>query len=452
MAITQKQQGNKRKILMAALGVITSVAVLGSAGFAWYTLSTNPEISGMSFTLGSDEGLWISKDGEEFYKHVDISDKMAGDMKVLRPVSTFDGLNWYVCDYEASSGNIVEDEFFLKQWCISEEHGTLPAHDHCDNGGFYAYTDIWVKTTKDVANVRLAIPDLDERYEEELTSGCYVLSYYTAEDKDGNKSIKLMQEGPETCARVGFMVFDPTTGDEEPVILQGNEDARDKIKDTGFTKDYNFFIYEPNADTRSELDKQSDRYLTDIYVSKLRVKDQSYFTGGSFTYAESNGMYLQTYPIKQTVAHDPDTADLTDERGILEKADPALFPADHLIIQRGVKWNEAAIKEQVPSMGFTDSPVDLLNSLMRNIFTLRDETSGRFVNSPSGLYTQANTYSPTTLSGDNASSATSQIMFQLQQGEIRQIRLFFWIEGQDIDCWNDVAGLEFLTRIEFATQ
>ncbi len=451
------QLNSGKRLLMAAIGAVTSIAVLGAASYAWFTLSTNPEIKGMEFSVASDEGLWISKDGQEFFKHVDISSEMAAGMNVLRPVSTIDGLHWYVCDYNVSTGNIVEDQFFLKEWCTSETHDE-EEHTHCDNGGFYAYTDVWVKTNKDTANVRLAIPNLDERYEEETTSGCFVLSYDVAEDEDGNQSIKIMQKGPETCARVGMMVFDPTT-EENPVVVDKTEDPLSKAEDLGLSSgnesNPKFFIYEPNADMRSQLDKQSDRYLTDIYVSKLNIKDFTSAGGQAFRYSESDGKYLQTYPIKHKAALEENEA-VTDERGTLESAAPAMFPAGNLIVQRAATWNLETIEED----GINSAPIDLMNTLMQNRYINR----GRFVtteNIQNALYmnktamsdiTKNNDFSPVLLDGNNAGSATSHVLFDLKKGEVRQIRLYFWIEGQDVDCWNDVAGMNFLARIEFATE
>ncbi len=433
--------------------MVTSLAVLTTAGFAWYTLSTNPEISGMQVTLEGDRNIWISKNGADFFRHIDISAEMSSEMSTLRPVSTYDGLNWYVCDYHSSSGNIIEDEFFLKDWCISEEHGT-EGHTHCDNGGFFAYTDIWITTKAGSAKIRLSIPDSDERYGEEETSGCYVLSYDYSVDKEGVKTIKLMSRGPETCARVGFMVFDATSGEEDPVVLGKTENLAEKLKEEGFNKGYDFFIYEPNADVRSELNKQDSRYLTDIYVSQLRIK-KLMIGDTAFDYPASNGSYMQTFPIKQAEAQTLEDTE-EDSRGTLQQAAPALFPASKLIVQKAAAWNSAKVSE-MEEKTFTeaDNAVDLLNELMQNDCITR----GRFANEntvQNALYNGANTYFPTALDSTpdtgNAASPTSQHMFTLKAGEIRQIRLFFWIEGQDIDCWNDVAGMNFLTRIEFAAE
>ncbi len=424
----KKSLGMMRKLLVSLVGMVASASVLVTAGFAWYTLSTNPEISQMQVTLGASEDIWISKDGTNFYKHVDISDTMSENMNVLRPVSTIDGLTWYVCDYNPATGNIVEDQFFRKQWCIDENH-RQEGHTHCDNGGFYAYTDIWLKSTKNGAQIRLSIADTNENYNAEKISGSFVMSYAY----DGS-TVTLIENGPETCVRIGMMIMSPTD-EQNAIVLGPTEDA--KVE----KPEHTFFIYEPNADVRSLLDKQDDRYLTDIYIANLNIKEHT-----DIDYDLSNGQYLQTYPIQQG-ENVVESTEFVDSRGILEAASSAVFPTERLIVQRAMKWDKKKIEEE----GLLAQSSFQLTDLLQNKYILRDDkVSGRFVALNSLYSGEKDKYQPVDMEGLQALPA-SQPLCTLDDGKICQIRLFFWIEGQDLDCWNDVAGINFLARLEFAT-
>ncbi len=50
---------------------------------------------------------------------------------------------------------------------------------------------------------------------------------------------------------------------------------------------------------------------------------------------------------------------------------------------------------------------------------------------------------------ENGQSGSIQL-FRLEQG-ITKVRMYIWVEGQDVDCENAVSGTSFLTRLNFTT-
>ncbi len=530
---------SKGKLVMAVSSVLTSVVVLGMASFAWMTMSTKPEAKGMQFLVGADDATLISTDSKNFYSVVDLSETFNTEISELKPVSTIDGLNWFVCDY-TNKGDVVEDKFVLLNWCKDSNHYKVGAtHNHCDNG-FYAYTDIWVKTDADKAAIRLSVPH-DERFtnsqlnhkDYEESSGSYVLSfdYVELEGKNDkgetvtNKGVKVLRQGPETCARVGMLIYPPVDSEDENykpvdenypnVVLKETQDPREIWDEENPENNPVFYIYEPNADSRSELDKQDKEYKTDTYISGLDMQSQSVTTGDKVVesggmpegfYRGSEGKYIPTYPIMAKEESEPEpepelepepepvdgeepnpdvtpspspTAKPHPTGGKVIEAGPAVFPPERLIVQTSTTWNEMTIDEEAsaeataetnPKLSYVDNMkylkvneklTELIDNLMLNKFInlggfySEDLIKTKFYKEENQLQHVTGGNQDYILEGIDyrtiEEDSASQVIFELERDEVRQIRLYFWIEGQDVDCWNDVSGMNFLVRLEFAT-
>lgn len=487
-----KRRNNHAKLNMTMIALVVSIIVLVMATFAWFVLSTNPEIKGMNFHVKAEQAIQVSQDGKNYSYSEDLSDQF-DNVGALVPASTVDGLNWFVCKYDMN-GNVLQgqDDTFGTQFqymrfpsggnvgvsADSAESGntedgtsTQDADASGDEGTtdtekekcYYIYTDIWLKTTEENGTeVYLSIPSNSADYVQDSTEdnhyGSYVMSYHVSEteDENGNKAqtIQLTEGGSETCARVGFQVLGES----------GNE-----IKESAVTTN-DFYIYEPNADRRSEADKTSDEYNADKYVAGFTAKD--FFNNG---FSGADGSYIPTFPIKvnsdtakklQTaltdITNDSDKKyDETvkgwnlDGEGKVEKSykgydgNISVFPADHLLAQRSSTWKQESDNDSQRTLTGKNFDSTMIGSMGRFL-----ETSQLYANLGLNNKTLSNGNSDYSLvnseglEGMQRVQSTGPIVTLTKDTPVK-VRLFFWIEGQDVDCWNDIADTDFLVNLEF---
>ena len=489
-----KRRNNHSKLNMTMIALVVSIIVLVMATFAWFVLSTTPEIKGMNFHVKAEQAIQVSQDGKNFSYSEDLSDKF-NDVGALVPASTVDGLNWFVCKYDMS-GNVLQgqDDTFGTQFQYMRfpNGGNVPnstnsgktedntsAQDANVSGSeetankdtkqcYYIYTDIWLKTMDEKGvDVYLSVPNDVSDYKQEDTEnthyGSYVMSYHTNKttttdtdttngENGQDASIQLVQGGSETCARVGFQV------------LGTEKDA--EIKSSSVTTDQ-FYIYEPNADRRSEADKTSEEYNADQYVAGFKAK--VFFQNGGSTGA--NGSYIPTYPIK---LNDNDEVKDSNENILSDssfnqvaKALPStdydntvrkwsidgqgkndtigykgydgsisIFPSKQLIAQKSSTWknNNTVTAKSLDST--------MLGSMGKFL-----ETSALYDNNKK-LGNTSSDYTCVEVENMNRDSSSVSIT-TLEKNKPVKVRLFFWIEGQDVDCWNDIADTDFLVNLEF---
>lgn len=491
-----RKKNNRSKLNMAMIALVVSLVVLIMAAFAWYTLSTNPEIKGMSFRVNAEQAVLVSQDGKSFSNSEDLS-KQFKNVGALVPSSTVDGLNWFVCKYDMN-GNVLQDQdnTFGTQFQYlrfpnggnegvktdgtsgdgtatqADTDGTAVQEQQC----YYIYTDIWLKTEQDQAKVYLSIPNNASDYKQDNTEnshyGSYVMSYHVNETEDASgkktKQIQLTEGGSETSARVGFLVMQQGTDG-----AQANENPEYTDVTTN-----NFYIYEPNADRRSEVDKSSGDYDADQYVAGFTARDYSISTGSnSIQYGNANGYYIPTYPI---AVRENDVADnassynrigtalgsITDKSKYEEivknwnsngqGADGnykgydgtiSVFPADHLLAQKSSTWKRENEKSSTQNNEITTQK---FNSTMIG-------SMGAFLPILNNVYPTTATLKNTNADYGTALDTTNTVcnlrssvpLVTLTRNKPVKVRLYFWLEGQDVDCWNDIADTDFLVNLEF---
>ena len=170
------------------------------------------------------------------------------------------------------------------------------------------------------------------------------------------------------------------------------------------TYETKFIIYEPNADQRSGTGKAEGG----TYVHG--------YTFDSATYLDGN--YIVTKPIG--VEADGKTGKVT-----------SLAPGQ-LIIQKTSDWNEEAANEALQAG--------------KRLSSNEVNTLGRFV-SPQEIYGKNASVVST---GTVTETIASNVILTLKQDDPVKIRMFIWLEGQDVDCWNDISAGSFIVNLELA--
>jgi len=420
-----------------ALALTLSVSVLIMSSYAWMVLSSNPAATGIQVIIGGGNTILIAPNvvtDEGYNIPGNFSDKMnfsgygmeesygyLSSLAGLTPVSTSNGREWFV------SGNKV-DMFY--------ENANLPKYVEDENGnqvlnqkvgeGNYIYLDFWVVSPSGDYDLRISTGDGTS------DGGSFVVDLpepkiETAED--GTVARTLFQEEGKSAAasvRIGFLA-NPIMLEEEMQAYVNSSYNDDRFKSLrGFYREPNsgnfeidsekFTIYEPNGDYHP-LD------------------------------AELDGSYVQTKPLMLSggeISENPDIWDhLTvqlksdwEENGLIEQKFQAA------VLQYGSDWSER-------------SPAELsalfYGRYLGGQFSTYVE-KGQFITKTSTLADAVNTANgAAVISGLGKSGATEDVVIiELEQNVPQRIRMFIWLEGQDIDCPASANSARFAVNIELA--
>lgn len=214
------------KITAAVLLVLAAASLVGAATYAWHILSVAPEAGGMQITIGAAKVIQVAPDMAADGSHapgtfgdtLDITKDANYDylngLAGLTPVSTADGVHWYLPQYGDAADGTEGPTAFTEDKELA--HANVTDETAAQEGSYY-YMDFWVSAPEDF-NLRLAAGDSKSAGSYALTlplpqksgEGVWALSY----DDAGLAAQK--------CLRLGFL-----TG------LDGGEES--------------FLIYEPNG-------------------------------------------------------------------------------------------------------------------------------------------------------------------------------------------------------------
>lgn len=215
------------KITAAVLLVLAAASLVGAATYAWHILSVAPEAGGMQITIGAAKVIQVAPDVAADGSHapgtfgdtLDITKDANYDylngLAGLTPVSTADGVHWYLPQYGNAADGTEGPTTFTEEKDLA--HANLPAEQAAAaQEGSYYYMDFWVSAPEDF-NLRLAAGD-------SKSAGSYALTLPLPQ-KSGESVWALDYNAglaAQKCLRLGFL-----TG------LDGGEES--------------FLIYEPNG-------------------------------------------------------------------------------------------------------------------------------------------------------------------------------------------------------------
>lgn len=415
------------KILASALLIVLSLSMLVMVTFAWYVMSTAPEVSGMQIKIGSDT-IRVAPDckdesGQHHYPGAFQGVLETGTKAIpedfwgLIPVSTADGKHWFSATYESlENGGDQKTDEYLEDTTLSSANLTARPK----SGGNYLYLDFWVVAPKDY-DLRVSTATRGSGQ-----SGSYVKVFPQVKmDAARNYSLDETQRQAESSLRIGFLVNeDPAevdryknskTYDTAYKILKGVYQEQGKELPTSQTS---FTIYEPNCDWHADT--------------------------------ESNGHYNQTLPLAWKDG----------------KVKPVTLESvqTKLAAQTSATWTQAddgtqtklaqALQTALLEAKTTDRSVTngqsageyLLNQYLKGQLS-GYITSGQFVKSTSDLRDGVR------LDKENiekSGAADDAVIVSLKKNVPQRIRMFVWLEGRDIDCTNEAALKTLLLNLELA--
>lgn len=437
------------RLIASSLLSVVSITMMVTATYAWVTLAGSPALVGVQINIGGDNTIMMAPDIQTtvdgqvvhypgvFQKAVDIMNEKSyaylKDLSGLSPVSTADGIHWFIPEMDENGVLRISslDDFVMDD--------TLQyANVTNDSAGGYAYVDFWVVSPMDNCTLRISIGDDGE--------GSYLIQLPEIVKDDTKASgYTLSQESGTiaSCARVGFLISEDGVSEnaamEHYAESEDYNDAYHSLKgiyqepgSTAKAEDYRFIIYEPNGTTHA------NEGLAYIQTTDGLVMETC-----------EEGSYVVTNPM----GYENGKVVLKNIKDILQ-------------VQTENTWHHAAegetILKQLLQASLAGKDVSTWNrdDFMKYFY-------GKYLNSQYSQYITPGPFFAETFSlyysGNLKKTSAEQVstlaldntvysakLVKLERNVPQRIRMYVWLEGQDVDCTSGAALEYFTLGIELA--
>lgn len=419
------------KIACTAAALLCAMAMIVMSSYAWLTASTSPVAEGIQVAVGGGSTILLAPDlvnnegvhyPGAFGATLRLDDLLDADAHSgLTPVSTADGLNWYLPVYyteddpevravTAKAGDLKPYDQFLCDETLT--HANLSADDESAAEGSYLYADFWVVSPGSRYELRVSTSN------DASGAGSYVVDMPQVVETEDGFAMQTPEYPASESLRVGFLVnqnaaansavaYTANGGDQRYTTLRGDYQKAGEQVQPAFS--YNtFHIYEPNGSSHSELGE----------------------TG-----------YIVTYPL-----------------GRNDTSVTGIPVGSWLSVQMASRWENVVndvFKASVQQAGDTATAADVQARLYKTLAGRSDYVNkGQFIQNTGKLYEnmgQNDTVSRDTLGQlAKAGANESNSIVTLERNVPQRIRMFIWLEGQDADCVSGASVSGFAMRIELA--
>lgn len=419
------------KIACTAAALLCAMAMIVMSSYAWLTASTSPVAEGIQVAVGGGSTILLAPDlvnnegvhyPGAFGATLRLDDLLDADAHSgLMPVSTADGLNWYLPVYyteddpevraeTAKAGDLKPYDQFLCDETLT--YANLAAGDEKAAEGSYLYVDFWVVSPGSRYELRVSTSN------DASGAGSYVVDLPQVVETEDGFAMQTPEYPASESLRVGFLVNQNAAADSAAAYAANGGDQRyttlmggyqEKGKPTSPLYSYNtFHIYEPNGSSHSTLGE----------------------TG-----------YIATYPL-----------------GRNDTSVTGIPVGSWLSVQMASRWENVVndvFKASVQQAGDTATAADVQARLYKNLAGRSDYVNkGQFIQNTGKLYEnlgQNDTVLQATLEQmAKAGANESNSIVTLERNVPQRIRMFIWLEGQDADCVSGASVSGFAMRIELA--
>ena len=419
------------KIACTAAALLCAMAMIVMSSYAWLTASTSPVAEGIQVAVGGGSTILLAPDlMNDAGKHypgafgatLRLDDLLnTGAYSGLTPVSTADGLNWYLPAYyteddlevqagTAKAGDLKPYDQFLCDETLT--YANLPVDDERAAKGSYLYADFWVVSPGSRYELRVSTSN------DASGAGSYVVDLPQVVETKDSFAMQTPEYPASESLRVGFLVnqnaaaesaaaYTANGGDQRYTKLMGDyQKAGEQVQPASYNT---FHIYEPN--------------------------------GSSHTAQRETG-YIATYPL-----------------GRNDTSVTGIPVGGRLSVQMASQWEENTVKDlftaSVQQAGDTATAADVQARLYKNLAGRSDYVNkGQFIQNTGKLYEnlgQDHTVLRDTLEQmAKAGANESNSIVTLERNVPQRIRMFIWLEGQDADCVSGASVSGFAMRIELA--
>lgn len=434
------------KMLLTLTALLVSTVLVVSVSYAWMVLSNNPVAEGIQITIGGGNTILIAPDQThtsygkvyhypgEFDGTLNFSESGSYDylseISGLTPVSTADGINWFLPTYydlmdpEVQNGTVLSgtmksvDKFILDKTLsyanLDSSEGKLAAY------GSYVYVDFWVVSPGDDYTLRVSTGD--------DFGGSYVIGLPQAVEAGEGYTLAADSGNTAASVRVGLLA------------------------DSEYITDDTMWYYQNSSSFSPQYSRLRGSYTEPGSDTETRGRFTVYEPNGDVhpTNAGSDGKYLITRPL-----------------GLVDGAVTAVNIADRLTVQTENSWaaaqtGEGTQLEQRFQTALFEPSFDNLSvtEITQKFYSdylgssvMPYVSAGWFVKNTQNLYANESSGSvdASFLSDEYTAGATDDVFIvQLEKNVPQRIRMFIWLEGQDADCVNSAEASSVAVRIELA--
>lgn len=414
----KNEQKNKRKSISYLVFVIALTAILlVMSTYAWFSTQRDVTITGLTGEVKVAEGLEISLDAENWGQTIDLADAnltettgktynaYTGNINhkpednILAPVSTT-GFQYYTSTAVGETNRGQELQFYSGEatstevkniTAVNETNTTLKDYQ-AGYPGYYAF-DVFLRN-----NSRTADADATDALQITKDSLCQILQTANADTNTKNEAT-----GLQNGMRVAFALYNGkgSTTDSAATIIGATTGSTATIK--------NVAIWEPNANyhvayTQSYFSRKTPQIIvTPSMITDLGTLNESatapYYTLDAITGDTTNkilrlgtqGVY-NTYALNSTSAENPGNV-LTD------------------VYNHTVDTTKVTLQKTLKTkLKFADNNATKPENY--NIVTTNYQDRQLIV----------------------ADAATANTNFAIPANATVRVRIYVWLEGQDVDC------------------
>lgn len=425
-----------KNLYVSVILMIVSLSLMVTVSFAWLTLSNSPVIDNIKVVIGGDNTIKIAQNIEsevdgKLVNYPGVFQKASSldvdDNYLLSPVSTADGVNWFVLKDEMKTSEKMVSS--LEDFVLDADY----SYANTENGG-YVFLDFWVVSAIDNCVLRVASGD-----EENDETGSYAVQLPSSVENYTNDTGYNLDDSYKSLSsslRVGFLVNEDQVDENSVMNTYMNSLHYDKQYKSlrgvyESNTNYSFLIYEPNGLSHSNEGKSA--LLTNEGIEYVECND---------------GEYHITRPIGLDSNGEPNFVDIADKLIVQTE--------NYWKYQDGVLMLDEFYQSFLKSSA-KDKSIDAFYNDYLNKTYLPYVESGLFFRDTWELYA-ADGYNVRVKSQDtlkdllpsNKNAVISSQIVRLKKNVPQRIRMFVWIEGQDVDCSSFAADKMLALRLELA--
>jgi len=423
-----------------------SVCVVVASSYAWMVLSGNPAVEGIQVSIGGGNTVLIApdikkkaEDGKVYHYPGRFSDKMNfGNQEAydylqqignLNPVSTINGVDWILPTYYTGGemGFQADSELMYANLPAQEEDKIAKGH--------YVYMDFWVVSPASDYKLRVST-GVDS-----LDGGSFVIDLLepvASEATETGYTLTEQKGSAASAVRIGFLANDLMLTDDSMARYVNSSYFDERFThlkglyqepDTGtaYIDANRFTIYEPNGDAHPAYPDMEGMYvetkpmaLTDSGIEEKSIRSEA--NTNLTVQCESTW----TVPAGSTIS------------AIEQRFQTTLYSG---------KWNDLSVREIADRFYGQYLQGQIATYVSKGAFAQRTANLYTLLSNESGKVSLADSLAKS----NEAKGATDDaVIIELERNVPQRIRMFIWLEGQDMDCIEQIETSRFAVNIELA--